>query len=90
MSNTTIVSGYDPFDFQEEVSEVIRIEGSPPPFHANSAEEYNQVMRWYRDQATLIHDVLKNSLPGGTKHQLLILMLEDKQDLLRVKEIRDD
>ena len=42
--------------------------------------------KFYEEQAAKIMTVLKGSLPGGTLHALTILMLENKVNLLRVKD----
>lgn len=38
----------------------------------------------FREQAKMLVDVLAESLPGGTMHELLICMLERRASLLKV------
>ncbi len=40
----------------------------------------------FKSEAKLLFDALRGVLPGGTKDQLLCLLLEDKVSLFRVRE----
>ena len=57
--------------------------GEPPKLAGDNARP--RYTTYYKDQAQRIMDALQH-LPGGTWHQLRILILEDYANILRVKE----
>jgi len=62
-------------------SVILRLDGAMQPFGVASYDDY---ARFYEAEASKIMEALVN-LPGGTRHQLLIKMLEDKLPLFNVK-----
>jgi hypothetical protein len=59
------------------------VDGEVPQL--GSAITLKELERYYRTQAELIESALCR-LPGGTRHQLLILLLESNQHLYRVPD----
>lgn len=86
---SVIVSGYDPTGDQPQAEAVLYIEGVPPKFPYNKNQDLNENLeharQWYKSEAKKIFYVLVNNLPGGTVDQLLVLLLEHKASLFRVK-----
>ena len=89
--NHAIVHGYKPMADQRVADGSIRIEGhfadSPGPDGGGDFKEWQKRERqkFVTDAQAVMH-VLTNNLPGGTLHELLILMLQHKTNLYVVKE----
>lgn len=89
--NHVIVHGYKPMGDQRVPDGSIRIEGyfadSPGPESGGDFKAWQQLERqkFVTDAQAVMH-VLTNNLPGGTLHELLVLMLQHKTNLYVVKE----
>lgn len=91
-SDHVIVHGYQPVGDQRAPDGSIRIEGhfpdERPPL--NNSDDFKSWQKEARPKfvtdAEAIFAVLSNNLPGGTLHELTILMLQRKLNLLEVKE----
>jgi hypothetical protein len=59
----------------------IRIIDELPSLYRNKTSK--EVEEFYQREASKLFDILSNSLPGGTRHQLLILLLKDTENLYR-------
>ena len=87
-----IVHGYKPMGEQRQPDGSIRIEGHFPdenPRLDNSDDLkawQKQARQKFVTDAEAIFHVLSNNLPGGTLHELLILILQHKVNLYEVKE----
>ena len=77
MTETITVSGYDPFDFQEEVDMMLHVTGKPPQYDSLGDVEY-----WAKTEALHVAMILR-FLPQSTRHQLLIRLLDEHQNLYR-------
>ncbi|MFX0183867.1 MAG: hypothetical protein ACFE95_12355 [Candidatus Hodarchaeota archaeon] len=76
-----ILSKADPITNKEPVDQaIIDIRQKLPKF-----EDLKHTEMYYRDEAADLWEILKNHTPQGMRHQLLILMLKDKEDLYRGK-----
>jgi len=76
------VAGYEPIAAQACVETTIRIEGTPPVF-PDKTDWRKHVEEFYKTEAQKIYTALSQSLPQGTLHQLLILMLQGHEKLLK-------
>jgi len=75
------LSKADPITNKEPVDQaIIDIRLNLPKF-----ENLKHAEMCYKDEAYELWEVLKNHTPQGMRHQLLILMLKDKEDLYRGK-----
>lgn len=87
-----IVHGYKPVGDQRDPDGSIRIEGYFPDEEKpiNRGDDFKAWQKEARQKfvtdAQAIMHVLTNNLPGGTLHELLILMLQHKTNLYVVKE----
>lgn len=93
--DSVIVHGYQPVRGQRIADGSIVIEGHFPEDRTDfrEGEGGTDFKQWRRDarekfilDAQAIYNVLSNNLPGGTMHELLIIMLQNKVNLLVVKE----
>ncbi|MHB8871656.1 MAG: hypothetical protein ACYC5G_04340 [Candidatus Doudnabacteria bacterium] len=88
VSNSATVAGYMPDAFITKADgitdniqindAVIKIGGKLPKF-----ESLEKAKNHYYDDAVTLYEVIKNYLPQGTRHQLLIIMLQDATNLYR-------
>jgi hypothetical protein len=96
---TTVVRvpGYQAFPDQRKPSAVIYIDGEipcdDPRVNSASINSSSGLKDWktlsaekFGGDARQIFDALANNLPGGTMHQLLILMLQRELNLHIVKD----
>ena len=63
----------------------IHIEKSIANF--DNAESLEEIENFYKAEAMTIYKALRDSLPQGTRHQLLILMLQGKLELYKGKGV---
>ena len=84
MTATIFVCKADQLLAEEEVPSVhLRIEEKIPSLTADiSAGWHKRAENFYDAQASEVHEALK-SLPQGTRHSLLILLLQEKTDIYR-------
>ena len=73
------VSGYDPFDFQDEVDVVLRITGKPPKFEGEGWDK--QWEAWIDEQARLIANTIMDNVSSAVSWRVLIKILERHQQL---------
>ena len=87
-----VVHGYKPMGDQRAPDGSIRIKGHFPDERPtlNNSDDLRawqkQARQKFTTDAEAIFNVLSNNLPGGTLHELLILMLQHKVNLFEVKE----
>lgn len=90
--NRVIVHGYKAVADQRAAEGSIVIEGffpdeKPPVSSGSDFKTWQKAARQkFVADAEAIFGVLSNNLPGGTLHELLILMLQHKVNLYEVKE----
>jgi len=61
----------------------LHIKGKLPSMETKQLKSLKDVEEIYKTEALNVFDVLSKHLPQGTRHQLLILMLKDAQNLYR-------
>jgi hypothetical protein len=92
MNHHAEIHGYKPMGDQRVPEGSIRIEGffpderTPIDSSADLKAWQKQARQKFVTDAEAIFHVLANNLPGGTLHELLILMLQHKINLYEVKE----
>lgn len=70
-----------PITRNEPVEDVeIHIKDELPDYRDKASRE---IEKFYRQEALNLSDVLNKHLPQGTRHQLLILLLQDVENLYR-------
>jgi hypothetical protein len=90
--NHVIVHGYKPMGDQRVPDGLIRIEGhfadDEKPINGGGGFKawQKQARQKFNTDAQAVMHVLTNNLPGGTLHELLVLMLQHKTNLYVVKE----
>lgn len=81
-----IVCKASPITADEPVEGVeIHIEKSLPDFA--DVKSLEEIENFYKDEAITIYKALRDSLPQGTRHQLLILMLQGELELYKGKRV---
>ena len=58
---------------------VLTISGEP-----DEKMSLTEARAFYEQQAALVYDALRNSLPGGTFDELLVLMMKSRASLFRI------
>lgn len=89
-TDRVIVHGYQPVGDQRAADGAIVIEGhfpdEPAPTGGEPFKEWERrAAAKFELDAQAVYGVLAHNLPGGTMHQLLILMLKRQVNLLVVK-----
>lgn len=80
MTETITVSGYDPFDFQEEVDVTLHITGRPPQ-HQDLAD----AKFWAEVEALHVAMILR-WLPQSVRQHLLVRLLQEHVNLYGGKD----
>ena len=77
-----IICKASPITKKEQIEDVeIHIKKELPEF--DEFENLKEAEEFYKNEAMDIYDALSNSLAQGVMHQLLILMLQGKQELYK-------